>query len=69
MLEFQKKQKDMQESKESADYEKQGEEDIGFINSPYNQSFVLPNTEYTTVCNADFAPLICNEFISVFLQN
>jgi hypothetical protein len=69
MLEYQKKQKEIQENRENLDSEKQDDEDICFINSPYNQSFVLPNTEYTTVCNADFAPLICNEFISVFLQN
>lgn len=28
----------------------------------------IPMTEFTTVCNADFAPLICNEFISEFLD-
>ena len=28
----------------------------------------VPMTEFTTVCNADFAPLICNEFISEFLD-
>jgi hypothetical protein len=28
----------------------------------------IPITEFTTVCNADFAPLICNEFVSEFLD-
>lgn len=28
----------------------------------------IPMTEFTTVCNADFAPLICNEFITEFLD-
>ena len=28
----------------------------------------VPMTEFTTVCNADFAPMICNEFISEFLD-
>ena len=27
----------------------------------------IPQAEYTAVCNADFAPLVCNEFVSEFL--
>ena len=30
--------------------------------------FEIPDVEYTTVCNADFAPLICNEFVTDFLD-
>ena len=30
--------------------------------------FEIPEIEYTTVCNADFAPLICNEFVTSFLD-
>lgn len=38
------------------------------LNSHFQTQYILPNTEYTTVCNPDFAPLICNEFVSTFLQ-
>lgn len=34
----------------------------------FSAPYVMPSTEYTTVCNTDFAPLICNEFVSSFLQ-
>lgn len=27
-----------------------------------SRKFKLPRTMYSTVCNADFAPLVCNEF-------
>lgn len=27
----------------------------------------IPQAEYTAVCNADFLPMICNEFITEFL--
>jgi len=39
-----------------------------FLNAAFSARYILPNTEYTTVCNTDFAPLICNEFVSSFLQ-
>ena len=32
------------------------------------KDFEIPEIEYTTVCNADFAPLICNEFVTTFLD-
>jgi hypothetical protein len=28
----------------------------------------IPQAEYTAVCNADFLPMICNEFITEFLD-
>ena len=39
------------------------EEDFDYMDEEY-----IPFTEFTTVCNADFAPLICNEFVSDFLD-
>ena len=37
------------------------EEDI------YQEEY-LPSTEFTTVANADFAPLVCNEFVSEYIE-
>jgi len=28
----------------------------------------MPRLEYTTICNADFLPLVCNEFITEYLD-
>lgn len=28
----------------------------------------IPQAEYTAVCSADFLPMICNEFITEFLD-
>lgn len=32
------------------------------------EDIYIPQAEYTAVCNADFAPLICNDFVSEFLD-
>ena len=32
------------------------------------EDIYIPQAEYTAVCNADFAPLICNDFICEFLD-
>ena len=53
---------DVEESKEDAVKEEEPaaleeEEDI-----------YIPQAEYTAVCNADFAPLVCNEFVTEFLD-
>ena len=32
------------------------------------EDIYIPQAEYTAVCNADFAPLICNDFVSEFLE-
>lgn len=37
--------------------EKKDEEDI-----------FIPQVEYTAICNSDMAPLICNEFVTDFLD-
>lgn len=37
------------------------------INEQYLDDFV-PQTDYTSVCNSDYAPLICNEFVSEYLD-
>ena len=29
---------------------------------------VYPQLEYTSVCNSDFLPLICNEFVTTYLD-
>ena len=31
------------------------------------EELYIPQAEYTAVCNADFLPMICNEFITEFL--
>lgn len=36
--------------------------------SESDEEFITPQIEYSTVCNADFAPLICNEFVTDFLD-
>ena len=28
----------------------------------------MPKLEYSAICNADFMPLVCNEFVSQFLD-
>jgi len=44
--------------------------DHQFLNDPmdYIDDNYLPHTEYTTVCNGDFAPIVCNDFICEFLD-
>ena len=37
------------------------EEDI------YNEEYI-PQTEFTSVSNADYAPLMCNDFVSEFID-
>jgi hypothetical protein len=32
------------------------------------EDIYIPQAEYTAVCNADFAPLICNDFVSEFME-
>ena len=32
------------------------------------EDIFIPQAEYTAVCNADFAPLICNDFVTEFLD-
>lgn len=31
------------------------------------EDIYIPQAEYTAVCNADFAPMVCNDFMSEFL--
>ena len=33
-----------------------------------NKEIFTPQVEYSTVCNADFLPMICNDFIQDFLE-
>mmetsp|Transcript_34940 Transcript_34940/g.33980 ORF Transcript_34940/g.33980 Transcript_34940/m.33980 type:complete len:89 (+) Transcript_34940:265-531(+) len=32
------------------------------------EDIFIPQAEYTAVCNVDFAPLICNDFVTEFLD-
>ena len=32
------------------------------------QEEYIPHTEFTTVANADFAPLVCNEFVTEYID-
>jgi len=32
------------------------------------EQIYIPQAEYTTVCNADFLPMVCNEFVTEFLD-
>ena len=50
-------QKEDVEMAEEIEEEEDEEEDI-----------YIPQAEYTAVCNADFAPLICNDFVSEFME-
>lgn len=33
-----------------------------------NEEIYIPQAEYSAVCNADFLPMICNDFITDFLD-
>jgi hypothetical protein len=33
----------------------------------YNEEYI-PQTEFTTVSNVDFAPLVCNDFVSEYID-
>jgi len=33
-----------------------------------DEEYTLPQIEYTTVCNADFVPLVSNEFVTSYLE-
>lgn len=35
---------------------------------PAAAEIYIPQAEYSSVCNADFLPMICNEFIQEFLD-
>ena len=41
----------------------EGEEDEDKCEEVY-----IPQAEYTAVCNADFLPMVCNEFVTEFLD-
>ena len=32
------------------------------------EELYIPQAEYTAICNADYLPMICNEFITEFLE-
>lgn len=32
------------------------------------EEIYIPQAEYTAVCNADFLPMVCNEFVTEFLD-
>ena len=34
----------------------------------YEYDDYMPQIEYSTICNADFAPLICNDFVTEYLD-
>ena len=34
----------------------------------YEYDDYMPQVEYTTICNSDFAPLICNDFVTDYLD-
>ena len=48
--------------------EGQDQEKLEEVEEDEEEDIYIPQPEYTTVCNADFAPLICNEFVSEFLD-
>jgi len=47
--------------------EEEGKKEAGEAMEEEEEEIYIPQAEYTAVCNADFAPLICNEFVSEFL--
>jgi hypothetical protein len=44
------------------------EEDKEESEEDYEYDDYMPQIEYSTVCNADFAPLICNDFVTDYLD-
>jgi len=60
------KDKEEAEEKEKADAE-MAVEDVE-EEEEEEEDIYIPQAEYTAVCNADFAPLICNDFVSEFME-
>jgi hypothetical protein len=44
------------------------EEGEGGEEAKKEEEIFIPQAEYTAVCNCDMAPLICNEFVTEFLD-
>jgi hypothetical protein len=60
----QKKEAEEKQEDESEEKKIEGSEEA----SEKQEDIYIPQAEYTAVCNADFLPMICNDFITEFLE-
>ena len=54
------KDKEIENVPEQKEFDEEGKE--------LEPQIYIPQAEYTAVCNADFLPMICNDFITEFLD-
>lgn len=59
MLDGEKEKKSSDKDQEEMDADEEQEKD---------EEIFIPQAEYSSVCNADFLPMICNDFIQEFLD-
>ena len=55
------KDKEIENVPEQKEFDEEGKE--------LEPQIYIPQAEYTAVCNADFLPMICNDFITEFLYD
>ena len=48
--------------------DKDGDKESKVADDDKEEEIFIPQAEYSAVCNADFLPMICNEFILEFLD-
>lgn len=48
--------------------DKREDEEDSVRENDANEEIYIPQAEYSAVCNADFLPMICNDFITDFLD-
>jgi hypothetical protein len=58
--------KAQEEELEKSDKRKDQEDSVR--ENDANEEIYIPQAEYSAVCNADFLPMICNDFITDFLD-
>lgn len=65
-----KESKDKQSEEGSKEVKEEGgeTEQEGKDGDKSEEDIFIPQAEYTAVCNADFLPMICNDFIQEFME-
>lgn len=64
-----KEEETKHETEEAKEGTKEEGEEVGEVKEEEpEEDIYIPQAEYTAVCNADFAPLICNDFVNEFLD-
>ena len=52
----------------AAEEAKSGDAKVKEADDEESEEIFIPQAEYSSVCNADFLPMICNDFIQEFLD-